>query len=165
MTDTEHRQPPGSPRAIAKMKRRDRLFEEADGQCFYCGCFVTEYGWGSMRDWLLLRDFPGMVVEHKTPLIRGGSDLLENVACACQDCNKRKGAFTVGEFRSLTALRRGDLNFRFFGEPTPAVKRDWLICHSADQERELHIHNVPSAAIAYGLRNGRARLGSEFKRR
>jgi 5-methylcytosine-specific restriction endonuclease McrA len=162
MTDkTSGRPQPTSLRAIAKMKRREKLFEESNGLCFYCGCLVTEYGYHFTRDWLLLNENSGMQVEHKTPIIRGGSDLMENTVCSCQECNKTKGTFTLEEFRLLIGLRRGDLNYRFAGESRPEVKRDWILCHSTPaHERELHIHNMPTAAVAYGLRNGFARKGA-----
>jgi 5-methylcytosine-specific restriction endonuclease McrA len=32
----------------------------------------------------------GFEIEHTTPLSRGGSDTLENLALACGDCNSHK---------------------------------------------------------------------------
>lgn len=51
-----------------------------DGACCYCGS-VCE-----------------MTVEHLTPLSRGGTNEIGNIAPACADCNLRKRAKTAEEF-------------------------------------------------------------------
>jgi hypothetical protein len=38
------------------------------------------------------------VQEHKTPLVRGGSDDIKNIAISCARCNSRKGSKTAEEF-------------------------------------------------------------------
>lgn len=37
-------------------------------------------------------------VEHKTPLVRGGTHWPDNLCLACERCNKRKGSKTEAEF-------------------------------------------------------------------
>lgn len=155
-------QPPGTSQiAISNRKRRSLLFQQANGRCFYCGDPVFERECEHPRDWLMIRADRDtrMVREHNVPTIRGGSDGPENIVCACRTCNGLKGAFTADEFRLLMALRRGDLNFRFPGEvPLGGLQRDWIICHSdARFQRDLVVHNMPSAQIAYDMRNAVAR--------
>lgn len=145
--------------AISRRRRRSLLFQRAAGKCFYCGDPVFESGCEHSRDWLVVRSHDStMTREHMVPTVRGGADESANVVCACRACNTRKAAFTTDEFRLLIALRSGDLNFRFPGESPVEHRRDWLICHSSEAaERDLVQHNMPTAAIAYGLRNAAAR--------
>lgn len=142
-----------------RQSRRDRLYASSQGRCFYCGSVITEPGNKLDRDWLFLRPHAvRMVREHVIPSVRGGPDTNANIACACARCNSEKGSFTGHEYRLLLALRSGNLDFRFAGEPASEIKRDWLVCYSSEAfERDLVIHNLPSAVIAYGMRNGHAR--------
>jgi len=67
------------------------LYDDQAGRCFYCG---IELG-------------ARYVVDHKTPLSRGGTDWPENLCCACEYCASRKGEQTEEEFRAhLARLRR-----------------------------------------------------------
>ncbi|HET6324648.1 MAG TPA: HNH endonuclease [Planctomycetaceae bacterium] len=43
--------------------------------------------------------FKNSTVDHRTPRIRGGEDIPENWALACNGCNQSKGQLTVDEFR------------------------------------------------------------------
>lgn len=151
-------QPPGNSKmAHMTRARRRKVFAAANGRCHYCGVPVSEQGMPSGRDWLLLKNAT-MVLEHKTPTIRGGDNRAANIVCACRSCNGIKASFTVDEFRFICALKNGTFDFRFFGEPAAAVKRDWLICHTQAHERALVVHNMPGAALAYGMpRNTRER--------
>jgi 5-methylcytosine-specific restriction endonuclease McrA len=68
------------------LEELNSLFEEQEGFCFYCGE-------------LLYSSFEATVhIEHKTPISRGGSNDIENIALSCARCNVNKGAKTVEEF-------------------------------------------------------------------
>lgn len=54
-------------------------------KCFYCGCDLRGGG----------------EVEHKTPLSRGGSNSIENIAWSCKSCNRRKHTKTADEFMAV----------------------------------------------------------------
>lgn len=41
-----------------------------------------------------------MVVEHKIPLSRGGTNDISNLAMACKDCDTAKGSMTEEEYRA-----------------------------------------------------------------
>ena len=64
----------------------NKLFEQQDGFCFYCG----ELLYSSFE-----RD---MHVDHKTPISRGGTNDLVNLALTCAKCNLRKHDKTEKEF-------------------------------------------------------------------
>ena len=51
------------------------------GRCEYCGCTCMP------------------TKDHRTPVSRGGSDALENLAVACLRCNLRKNDMTEEEWR------------------------------------------------------------------
>jgi len=61
-------------------------------QCTYCNAPI---------------DLISMVVDHKTPIRRGGSPDLDNQCLCCDRCNKVKGEFTEMEFRILLAFMEG----------------------------------------------------------
>lgn len=67
-----------TPGAVAKLYRRQR--------CFYCGKRVAR---------------KRRTVDHKVPLVRGGSHSISNLVMACGPCNFRKSARTAEEFMSL----------------------------------------------------------------
>lgn len=133
--------------------RRALLFAAAGGKCFYCGKPVFHPQHLHERDWIFPnKSLSQMVREHKSPSIRGGEDTNTNIVCGCVACNSAKGAFDLQEFRFVTGLRMGSLSFRFAGEPS-GERRDWIVCHSPEQERALLVHNIPKAEDAYRLRN------------
>lgn len=57
------------------------IVEEHESRCAYCGIQLNR-----------------PVLEHKTPLCRGGHHTASNVAPACTRCNSSKGQRTVEEF-------------------------------------------------------------------
>lgn len=69
----------------------ERLYEEQQGRCFYCG-----------------KELNGQYdLDHQTPLSRGGTDWPENLCCACEWCTSRKQNKTAEEFMEyLINLRR-----------------------------------------------------------
>lgn len=44
-------------------------------------------------------------IEHRTPLSRGGTNWVSNLAPACRTCNASKGSLTESEFRSKSKKR------------------------------------------------------------
>lgn len=74
----------------------------AGGECAYCS-----------------RSFAGGVAtkDHRTPVSRGGSDAIDNLAVCCMDCNAAKGQMTVVEFTAWAEGRR------YFSGPRRRVDR------------------------------------------
>ena len=70
------------------------LFAWQEGRCHYCGEFLyTFYK-------------PGRTpyhIEHKTPVTRGGSNNIENIALACPKCDGKKYNKTEKEFLEFLA--------------------------------------------------------------
>lgn len=60
-----------------------QLLEKQQAKCIYCGENIS----GRLY-----------TIEHLTPLSRGGSNDVENIALACRSCNARKGDKLVTEF-------------------------------------------------------------------
>jgi 5-methylcytosine-specific restriction endonuclease McrA len=65
------------------------LLAHHGGSCAYCGSKTM------------------VEIDHRTPLVRGGSNLIENILPACRRCNRRKGTMTEEEFRALLQRERG----------------------------------------------------------
>ncbi len=53
---------------------RKNIIKRDGGRCQYCG-----------------EKKPSMTVDHVIPKIYGGADTWENLVCACQSCNNKKG--------------------------------------------------------------------------
>jgi len=45
-------------------------------------------------------------IDHRTPLTRGGSNLIDNILPACRGCNRRKRTMTEEEFCALLQIER-----------------------------------------------------------
>jgi HNH endonuclease len=69
----------------------DELWKSQDGRCPYCGLNLAY----------------GCQVDHKFPLVRGGSDRLSNYQLLCPNCNGLKAALTDAEFRTYLVEWRG----------------------------------------------------------
>jgi hypothetical protein len=61
--------------------RLQEVIERLGASCVYCDAI----------------DVP-LQVDHIIPVVRGGGDEIENLAPACERCNKRKGSKTASEF-------------------------------------------------------------------
>ena len=66
----------------------EALLAEHEGHCAYCGS--TER----------------IEADHRTPLCRGGSNLIANILPACRACNRRKHRRNEEEFRALLQAER-----------------------------------------------------------
>lgn len=64
------------------------LLEHHGGSCAYCGSKVL------------------IEIDHRIPLTRGGSNLIDNILPACRRCNRRKHQKTEEEFRELLQRER-----------------------------------------------------------
>ena len=64
------------------------LLAHHGGACGYCGSKVL------------------IEIDHRTPLARGGSNLIENILPACRRCNRRKHLMTEDEFRAFLQRER-----------------------------------------------------------
>lgn len=53
-------------------------------KCNHCVCDISD----------------GYHIDHKTPLVRGGSNLAENLQLLCANCNLKKGSLTQEEFEN-----------------------------------------------------------------
>ncbi len=66
----------------------EALLVEHAGRCAYCGSNER------------------IEADHRTPLCRGGSNLIANILPACRHCNRRKHRRTDDEFRALLQSER-----------------------------------------------------------
>ena len=60
----------------------DSIYQNQNGRCLYCG--VDLHG--------------AYHIEHRIPIIRGGTNWPGNIACSCATCNMQKGRMTDAEF-------------------------------------------------------------------
>src|SRR5690606_1208174 len=75
---------------VGSFRARD-VFARDEYRCYLCG---------RTTDPKLSPQHPmRTVLEHKTPLSRGGAHSLDNCATACWECNSRKGAKTEEEYK------------------------------------------------------------------
>jgi 5-methylcytosine-specific restriction endonuclease McrA len=58
------------------------------GRCAYCGSDIR------------------IEIDHRVPLIRGGTITIENILPACRSCNRRKNRKTEDEFRAMLQRER-----------------------------------------------------------
>lgn len=67
-------------------KELNEQFERQEGFCYYCGE-------------LLYKSFDSSVhIDHMTPISRGGSNDISNIALSCAACNLKKHTQTAEEF-------------------------------------------------------------------
>jgi HNH endonuclease len=67
-----------------------KVIADQNFMCRWCGCSLRDSN-GKLR---ATRD-------HLTPLVRGGSHSISNIAAACQACNSSKGWRTAEEFTAF----------------------------------------------------------------
>lgn len=82
-TETEEKKKPNGRRRTFTMKQRKEIYRKTEGHCYLCGEFV---------------DFDSFEIEHKIPVSKGGSDELDNVWCACAQCNTIKHDIGYNDF-------------------------------------------------------------------
>ena len=86
----------------ASAKRRKNLVRSASGKHSLID-ICRQYAAQSGRCFYCHRELDEVHVDHKTPIVRGGSNGPENIVCACARCNARKGTLTAEEFRGKVA--------------------------------------------------------------
>ena len=66
-------------------------------------------------------------VDHCIPLSRGGTDTLDNLLPSCAECNRRKGARTIEEFREHEHKRLLEMTARANGDvfDSPYIDKQW----------------------------------------
>ena len=82
----------------AKFSARE-VFEDDSYQCYLCGV-VTD---PNVERWHPRKT----VLEHRTPIARGGAHTRENCATACWGCNSVKATMTEAEFRARRLAPEG----------------------------------------------------------
>ena len=68
--------------AVERVEWRNKIRAKHEEKCVYCGCTNPLY----------------LTIDHKLPIIRGGTDDEQNLTIACFPCNSLKGALTTEEF-------------------------------------------------------------------
>ena len=79
------RNPLKSPALRRALHRRERA------RCFYCGRSLRRAPWS---------------LDHVVPVAAGGPSSAENLVACCQECNRRKGESSAGQFLHLLARDR-----------------------------------------------------------
>jgi len=74
------------------MGLRQYIFTINRHKCVYCGKGISER--------------KKLNIEHIIPISRGGSSLLENLTCACKECNRIKNARTPKEWLDFLLYRK-----------------------------------------------------------
>ena len=78
-----------------KIKKCDKeiIIKKTESHCFYC--------WRSLTIDIekVSKHIRFMTVDHKIPLIRGGTNDIENLVPACDQCNQLKGRRKVSELK------------------------------------------------------------------
>ena len=56
---------------------RKKIYRKTNGHCYLCGEFV---------------DFDSFEIEHRVPLVKGGTNDFSNLYCSCHICNSMKNS-------------------------------------------------------------------------
>lgn len=93
-------------RTLGKHTEREWLdhVTAVGGKCEYCGIQTGDI-FKAPGGGLTTRSPKKRVKDHRTPLAAGGSDGIENIACACHRCNGLKGVMDEPTFRAWLATR------------------------------------------------------------
>ncbi len=79
-----------------------QVFERAEYICCYCGIDTLVY------EQLYGRRYAASI-EHIIPRIKGGTDDLENLACACLCCNKGRRDRDINDFKRYLEERDNEM--------------------------------------------------------
>lgn len=69
-----------------KQKRLEEIVARQRWRCYYCDSPLLRWAF---------------TYDHKTPLVRGGSNGGSNLCACCKPCNQSKGHLTVPEFYAV----------------------------------------------------------------
>lgn len=83
-----HPEPASTERIPLSQDLRRGIFDRDEGRCQYCGCLLF---------------FDCFHVDHRLPVIRGGTNDTDNLCASCPDCNLRKHTMTAEEFLARRA--------------------------------------------------------------
>ena len=82
------------------IKERNALFDKQNGICPYCGKPL----YAKLND--------PVSIDHKIPIVRGGTNDISNIALAHTSCNKKKHTRTHEEYLEFLANNTTSPNFR-----------------------------------------------------
>jgi hypothetical protein len=82
------------------------MFEQAK-KCCYCQCILTNNPRGKVYTAANPMPPNAKTIDHKFPIIKGGTNHLSNLCVACYQCNTEKGKLTEQEYRAVLAFRKG----------------------------------------------------------
>lgn len=94
------------------------------------------------------RPAPHGVKDHLIPVARGGSDGIENVVLACQDCNAAKGAMTPEQFIEWATARD------FFTGPRPLTESAALASRAFSPAQRDFMAQPIGTRLQWWRRNG-----------
>ena len=77
--------------------RKYKVFQRDGGKCRYCG---KRLGWLVRRGQVVDGEH-SVSIDHIVPRCRGGQNDMENLALACEPCNRRKGVLLPSEWNPV----------------------------------------------------------------
>jgi len=86
-------------------------------------------------------DITEVAFDHKTPLSRGGSWGLDNIAVPCQACNLRKGELMAEEFNDLLSFLEREIPFARTSILKRLQEHSKLLAGRRRAEMQLRGHN------------------------
>jgi hypothetical protein len=79
-------------------EKRQKVYLMFDGKCAYCGEDIN---------------FRSFVIDHITPIARGGSNKIDNLFPSCNDCNACKTYLDLEQFREKLKNFYGKEDFKY----------------------------------------------------